>query len=241
LPIHAAGLYDIDEPGSKLSDYVVSSYTPSLTAILDTQRVTGSKKLHLLATAEPGIPGLPSSPIINDELNHIRQYVSGTGSEYSIHREATVEDMVGVVSSRDWLHFAGHAKQDIAEPMKSAFFLHDGPLTLEEIVRHHSPFPRDSFVFLSGCQTAGGDTRPAEEAAHLAAGMMFVGYGSVIATMWSLPIDARLLVDKVYAHLFEGRQPDSTRAAHALHHAVQCLRQRSAPFRSWVPFIHMGQ
>jgi CHAT domain-containing protein len=147
--------------------------------------------------------------------------------------------MVGVVSSHDWLHFAGHAKQDLADPTKSVFFLHDGPLTLEEIVRH--PFPCASFAFLSGCQTAGGDTRPAEEAAHLAAGMMFVGYGSVIATMWSLPIDVRLLVDKVYAHLFEGQQPDSTRAAHALHHAVQCLRQQSAPFRSWVPFIHMGR
>jgi len=123
LPIHTAGLYDIDEPGSKLSDYAVSSYTPSLTAILDTQRVTGPTKLYLLGTAKPEIPGLPSIPIIYDELNRIRQHVSGTGSEYSIHQDATVEDMVGVVSSRDWLHFAGYAMQDVADPMKSAFFL----------------------------------------------------------------------------------------------------------------------
>ncbi len=34
LPIHAAGVY-LHPDGPKLSDYVISSYTPSLSALLD--------------------------------------------------------------------------------------------------------------------------------------------------------------------------------------------------------------
>lgn len=41
-------------------------------------------------------------------------------------------------------------------------------------------------AFLSACQTAVGDEKIPEESAHLAAGMMVVGFKGVVATMWSI-------------------------------------------------------
>ena len=82
-----------------------------------------------------------------------------------------------------------------------------------------------------------------EEAVHLAAAMLFIGFRGVVATMWSImDEDAPLVAEKVYAELFGGSEPDSTKAARALHHAIKHLRKErgDSRFMSWVPFIHVG-
>jgi CHAT domain-containing protein len=115
---------------------------------------------------------------------------------------------------------------------------------LSRIISH--PFPHADFAFLSACQTATGDEKLPEEAIHLAAGLLAAGYRSVIATMWSIKDDdAPLIAREVYPRLICGPLPDSSQAAHALHHAVKRLRdeleQSGEPsFLSWVPFIHVG-
>jgi CHAT domain-containing protein len=157
---------------------------------------------------------------------------------------ATVESVMEGMEKHSWVHLACHAVQDISEPTRSAFCLQDGHLTLSKIVT--KSFPHADLAFLSACQTATGDENLSEEAVHLAAGMMAAGYKSVIATMWSImDDDAPLVAAEVYSHLVRGSEPDSTRAAHALHHAVQRLREHleksgKPSFRSWVPFIHVG-
>lgn len=57
LPIHAAGLYDAeDQP--KLFDYAVSSYTPTLTALLSARRLPAQRSAvpRLLAVSQPAAP-----------------------------------------------------------------------------------------------------------------------------------------------------------------------------------------
>jgi CHAT domain-containing protein len=117
-------------------------------------------------------------------------------------------------------------------------------LTLSGIIT--GSFPHADFAFLSARQTATGDENLPEEVVPLAAGMLAAGYRSVIATMWSIMDDhAPLVVPEVYSHLICSTEPDSTRAAHALHHAVKQLREQlegdgKSSFLSWVPFIHVG-
>ena len=124
-------------------------------------------------------------------------------------------------------------------PTKSAFILADGNLELEELIKH--PLPRAEFAFLSACQTATGDVKLAEEAVHLAAGMMLAGYRSVIATMWSIrDMDGPEVAGDVYAELLKDGKADHTQAAYALHRAVQKLRLSGATFLAWMPFIHFG-
>ncbi|KAJ7219830.1 hypothetical protein C8J57DRAFT_1095143, partial [Mycena rebaudengoi] len=55
--------------------------------------------------------------------------------------------------------------------------------------------------------------------------------------------DAPQVAGDVYAHLLEASPPDPTRAAQALHLAIQKLREQPGPKKSflhWVPFIHFG-
>jgi len=143
------------------------------------------------------------------------------------------------MSECSWVHLACHGVQNLHTPTKSAFILADGNLELDEIIKH--PLPNAQFAFLSACQTAAGDAELADEAIHLAAGMMLAGYRSVIATMWSMyDEDGPVVADMVYSEMLKDGKADHTRAAYALHKAVQKLRSSGRPFLAWMPFIHLG-
>jgi CHAT domain-containing protein len=155
--------------------------------------------------------------------------------------KATPGAVLDAMKFHSWVHLACHAEQNPSDPTKSAFRLHRGTLDLAKITEQ--PLDSAVFAFLSACQTASGDEKVPDEAVHLAAGMLMAGYQTIIATMWSInDNDAPLIADKVYAHILEGGVPDSTKAAKALHIAVQSLRDKIGEknFVAWVPFIHMG-
>lgn len=139
--------------------------------------------------------------------------------------DASVENIIEGMEMYSWVHFACHVIQDIAEPMKSAFCLHNKHLELSTIIT--KSFPHADLAFLSACQTATGDQELPEEVIHLAAGLMLAGYCSIIATMWSImDKDAPVIKNHVYAKLFHSMEPDSTGAGLALHHAVKLLHQQ---------------
>ncbi|KAJ6525521.1 hypothetical protein DFH09DRAFT_936551 [Mycena vulgaris] len=79
---------------------------------------------------------------------------------------------------------------------------------------------------------------------HLAASLLFAGFRSVVATMWTLTPTPE--VAKVfYGHHFRNADPHSNppffpdldESAEALHLVV--LRTH-VPFHRWVPFVHYG-
>ncbi|KAJ7748283.1 hypothetical protein DFH07DRAFT_775743 [Mycena maculata] len=75
LPIHAAGLYGKDQAfGSTLSDFLISSYTPSLTALIQGYRPqSGSKEdRQLLAVTRPSAKGQSYIPGTQDEIKFIK-------------------------------------------------------------------------------------------------------------------------------------------------------------------------
>ncbi|KIM74180.1 hypothetical protein PILCRDRAFT_80299 [Piloderma croceum F 1598] len=247
LPIHAAGIYDKRAPGDNISDYVVSSYTPTLNAIIN---ATQSRELlqkfqGLLVVSQPNTPEQSPLPNTTVEMTHIKQHALDKFVVYPLEGSvASVKSVIEGMESHSWVHLACHAVQNRVEPTKSAFCLHDGHLELSTIITKQ--FPHADFAFLSACQTATGDEKLSEEAVHLAAGLLLAGYCGVIATMWSIKDeDAPVIADCVYSELFSDAEPDSTKAALALHHAVKRLREMKGDkgdlaFLSWVPFIHVG-
>jgi CHAT domain-containing protein len=246
LPIHASGFYNTRDIGFKISDFVASSYTPTLTALLKPALTSQQLFQGLLGVSQPCTPGLSRLPNAEKELNQIVQLCSNSLQVDCLLGEvATAESVVEAMGHHSWIHLACHAVQDTADPTRSAFCLHNTRLELSNIIT--KSFPHADFAFLSACQTASGDETLSEEAVHLAAGMLAAGYRSVIATMWSIvDDDAPLIAAAVYSHLVDGNNlPDSTRAAHALHHAVKRLREQlersgEPSFLSWVPYIHVG-
>ena len=239
LPIHAAGIYGI-ETGDKLPDYVVSSYTPTLTAILDSSTSKVEDNFTILTVAQPSTPN--AAPILKteDEVKVVQSLASGMNVVSLVSEEGTVDRVLQAMKDTDWIHMACHGKQETSDPMKSGLLLHDKILELSEIVRH--ALPRADFAFLSACQTAVGDERIADESAHLAAGMFMAGYRGVIATMWSIKDkDAPQVAEDVYKQILKNGKPNRKEAAHALHDAVKRLRDSGAGFMAWVPFIHLGR
>ena len=239
LPIHAAGIYGTGA-GERLSDYVVSSYTPTLTAILDTSPPIAPHDFKILTVAQPSTPYATSIPGTKAEIEEV-EAIAGIGRTVSLTSEhATVARVVQEMRVTDWVHLACHGQQRTGDPMKSGLLLHDRILELSEIVK--LALTRADFAFLSACQTATGDEKVADESVHLAAGMFMAGYRSVIATMWSInDNDAPRIARDVYQRILKDGQPNRKEAAHALHDAVKRLRESGATFVSWVPFIHIGR
>ncbi|KAH9933736.1 CHAT domain-containing protein [Fomitopsis serialis] len=245
LPIHAAGLYSDGQTGSKVSDFMVSSYTPTITSLLEAKSIEKHEFHGLLAISQPQTPGQRILPNTKEELQRIKANMQNTKLELTMleHSQATTEAVMKGMEDHSWIHFACHALQDISSPLDSSFYLYNGKIELSRIIQ--KVLPHADFAFLSACQTASGDENLPEESMHLAAGMLAASYSSVIATMWSImDDDAPIIANEVYKYLLKDVKPDSSKAAYALHHAIQEFQQQygntEKSLLSWVPFIHVG-
>ncbi|KAJ7919737.1 CHAT domain-containing protein [Mycena leptocephala] len=246
LPIHAAGCYGENQaPGSKLSDFLISSYTPSLTALIQgfSPQSESQAELQLLAITQPSAEGQSYIPGTQDEIRHIKQHAEGKVSLQWLDEDmATIGNVQRGMKECRWVHFACHGVQSTS-PTESALLLAGSSrLTLSNIIE--LSLPNADLAFLSACQTATGSKELQDESVHLAAGMLLAGYRGVIGTMWSIvDHDAPQVASDVYAHLLKASPPDPTRAAEALHLAVRKLREQARgkkSFLHWVPFIHFG-
>ncbi|KAA1470070.1 hypothetical protein DENSPDRAFT_870713 [Dentipellis sp. KUC8613] len=246
LPIHAAGLYHRTEPGHRVSDYAISSYTTTITALLQNPVLPSASVPSLLAVSQPNTPNLTALPETEVEIRAIQECIQPVHLEWLNGPDATVEQTRAQISQSSWIHLACHATQHPTDPLKSAICLYDGRLELGDIIRESHAHAE--FAFLSACQTSAGDEKLSDEAVHLAAGMQMAGYRSVVATMWSISDkDGPPLASDFYRRMFEAR-PECTRAARALHDAVAKLRDDTRSqsgvtdewFLRWVPFIHLG-
>ncbi|KAI9573099.1 CHAT domain-containing protein [Boletus coccyginus] len=248
LPIHGAGLYDTRhaQPGHKVSDFVVSSYVPTLSILtLSPNSVMAPiGDLRLLTIRQPSSDGLPYLPGVATELTHIREVIRDSPSAHITLLESsdsTVEEVLSLMKEADWVHFACHGVQDATSPTNSGLCLADQRrLTLRDMIAVSRP--HGGLAFLSACQTATGDKHLSDEAIHITAGMLFAGYGGVIGTMWKIDDElAPRVARDVYGQLFRpGTRPDYREAAQALHEAIGRLRNSNASFARWLPFIHVG-
>ncbi|CAE6461560.1 unnamed protein product [Rhizoctonia solani] len=240
LPLHAAG--DYEKPQSRVFDYVISSYTPTLTSLLASSPTSLSPNTRVLAIGQADTPEHIPLPGTNRELKYVEAHTQGK-VQYSqlTGDKATATVVLDAMEQHDWVHLACHAHQNVQDPTKSGFFLHDDILDLASINRRS--FKNKGLAFLSACQTATGDEKLPDEAIHLASGMLMAGYTSVIATMWSVvDDDAPFVADIVYGQLIKGGKLGSGEAGRALHNAVAALREEvgEKEFGRWVPFIHIG-
>ncbi|VDB86272.1 unnamed protein product [Peniophora sp. CBMAI 1063] len=248
LPLHAAGIYD-DPSGPRAFEFAVSSYTPSLSALLRCLESIGKREASpaILVVTQPNTPKCSRLPGTLEEERRLRKVLGAqiTSGVYN-HDKATVKSIQDVMAQYPWIHLACHGSQNRADPTKSAFRLYDGPLTLSDLMSTVSE--NAELAFLSACQTAVGDKDIPEESAHLAAGMLAVGFKGVVATMWSImDADAPVVVEAYYKELIALRNSGSltqgeTGAAYALHEATKVLREKvgEANFMRWVPFVHFG-
>ncbi|CAA7260630.1 unnamed protein product [Cyclocybe aegerita] len=237
-----------------VSDFVISSYTPTVSALVNKIKEVPKKESEssLLLISQPNTPGKASIPATREETHAIHEMMRQAGIQSLLLEddEATTTRVPEELKAHGWVHFACHGSQDPAEPLNSGVHLHDGCLTLREIMRQH--IPNTKHAFLSACETSTGHGDLSDEVVHLAAGMLAAGYQGVVATMWSIKDDyGPKIAGAFYEHLLEGtageggkKRLDGVRAAHALDHAICSIREKigdsEEALLTWVPYVHFG-
>jgi CHAT domain-containing protein len=220
---------------------VVSSYTPTLSALLKSINHTTDPAFELLSVIQASAPGVSSIPNTKQELECIERWIGNRRHVVLDGDKGTKSRVIKGMKDSNWVHLACHGTQRQDEPTKSSLILEDGHLTLEEIVK--LDLPNAEFAYLSACQTTTGEESLSDEAVHIAGGMLLAGYRGVVATMWSIQDDlAAEVADEFYRHIMPDEGiPDNRKAAEALHFAVQKLRKKGdIPLTSWIPFVHLG-
>jgi CHAT domain-containing protein len=191
LPIHAAGVYSQGRLEC-CSDYVISSYTPTLSALrrarMNSVPMT-RQSLVLLAAAASASSALPGWSLLGNvrsEITHVVRLARATDYvevlECGNTSAAKVHEVVAALPRAHIVHLACHGIQDQNDPLSSGFCLSDGKLTVSELME--IKLDHAFLAFLSACETAKGDKEQPDQAIHLAAAMLFCGFRSVVATMW---------------------------------------------------------
>ncbi|KIK76668.1 hypothetical protein PAXRUDRAFT_835271 [Paxillus rubicundulus Ve08.2h10] len=246
LALHGAGPYR--SGANNLAQIYISSYTPTLSALIRSRRYK--------ASVHPGTP-LPfvaigqSKPAtstrerelkaVGAELDLVQSLVPTSMTFDRIDDyDATADRATEALRTHAWAHLACHGRQHPSQPFDSSFAMRDRPLTLVDIVR--ADLSQPDFAFLSACHTAVGDENTPDEVIHLAAGMQFAGFRSVIGTMW--PVDdtmAHAMVEAFYKNMFKGDDaPDCTNAAKALNAAAKTVDKGVVSMEQRIVFIHIG-
>jgi CHAT domain-containing protein len=170
-----------------VSDYVISSYTPTLTALLNPPPAN-TTQFKITTVIEPKAPNCPPLPGASAELKKIMTRVPGEWLTNLVG--TTVETALLHLRQSSIVHFACHGVQNLVQPLDSSLILTGGHLKVSDIMRRPEEenslnFQKSiSLAFLSACETAKGDKTRPDEAMHLAATLLFAGFHGVVATMW---------------------------------------------------------
>ncbi|KAL0959563.1 hypothetical protein HGRIS_011273 [Hohenbuehelia grisea] len=237
LPFHAAG-----SGKNFLIDSYISSYTPTLKALINARRSSPPSLMQRLerriVIAQTDDPHLPSAA---KELAVMRDFEAV--DECLDAQDATYDDVLRQLQSCTWVHFICHGWASPI-PFDSCLRLHDKPLTLNDIIKSH--LPNGQFAFLAACHTAEHDpSAPQDEVLHFAAAMQFSGFRSVVGTMWEMvdedgPDIAKVLYEEMLADETDNDERH-TRTARALWKTTQDLKDRAgARMDRWVNFVHIG-
>jgi CHAT domain-containing protein len=248
LPLHAMGPIPSNDAGRPryFSDLYVPSYTPSLSALIESRRASPQmlEKPSLLLVDQP--EDLPSA---KGEIEVIQRALKARVTvKCLVSSESTPPSVVEGLRGSQFAHFACHGVLETGKPFEACFKLHGGSrLTLLDIVQ--SRLPDAEFAFLSCCHAAEiTEDSIADEALHLTAAMQYCGFRSVVGTMWAMAdTDGQGLAKSFYGSLFSSREtgvpalPYYERSAHALRDATQKLRmKRGITLERWVNFVHYG-
>ncbi|KAJ6563360.1 CHAT domain-containing protein, partial [Mycena vulgaris] len=163
---------------------------------------------------------------------------------------ASLNTILPQLQTSSIIHFACHGIQDTEKPLQSALLIGSERLTVAQImwqsgISHDGGETRGKHMglaFLNACETSPGDKKLPDEAMHLAATLLFAGFRSVAATMWTMhDPNGPEVAEAFYDHLFRNAEPksnplvfpDLSESAEALHLAVKKLRTH-VPFAATV-------
>ena len=239
LPLHAAGPY---RKGQKnLTHLYISSYTPTLTALIRARRRDPSnpatEQKRFITIGQANAVGERELLSVGLELDHIRQRIDGLAKFTPIDgEESCTSRVVEELGKNEWVHLACHGLPNRKQPFGSAFALYDGRFTIQGVIG--CDFKNPEFAYLSACHTTVGDEESLDEVIHLASAMQFAGFRSVIGTMWAVDDgETNKITSTFYKHMVDEAGLDHNRTAFALN---KTMRSVNVPFDQRILYIHLG-
>ena len=235
LPLHAAGPY---RKGQQNLPYLyISSYTPTLTALIRARRRDSSnsatKQKRFIAIGQAKAAGESELLSVGAELDNIAQRINGLATFTRIDgEESRTSRVIDELSKNEWVHLACHGLPNRKQPFESAFALRDAHFPIQRIIGCELTNPE--FAYLSV-----GDEESPDEAIHLASAMQFAGFRSVIGTMWAVDdCETNKITPTFYKHMVdESGRLDHTRAAFALNATMKSVH---VPLDQRILYIHLG-
>jgi CHAT domain-containing protein len=165
LPLHAAELGEV-----RCSDYIVSSYVPTLGTLINARRTSSwgisksTAKALVAAVPQPSEGGFRELLATIDEIKSVvgamrerlliplpREDDALAGNGHGLRRQTLLEKLPEATI----LHLACHGVQNAGDPLRSGFVMQDGLLTIDELMP--IPLQHAFLAFLSACETAKGD------------------------------------------------------------------------------------
>ncbi|MEU5593267.1 CHAT domain-containing protein [Streptomyces sp. NPDC020298] len=242
LPLHAAG----PRNGPRVIDRVISSYTPTLGALVRARSHRPSRRPQLLAVGVADAPKNDETTTPLTDLAGVRSELSvlgelfGDGHTLRAEEQAVMPAVLSALPSHPWVHFACHGIHDPDDPANSHLVLYDGPLSVTSIAEQD--LSGAELAFLSACHTARGTSALADEAIHLAAAFQLAGFQHVVGTLWRLADGPAPAITREFYLALKTSDQGAGGSARALHDAVQRLRQDPAHASrlNWACYVHVG-
>ncbi|MCT2587921.1 CHAT domain-containing protein [Actinophytocola gossypii] len=241
LPLHAAGRHR-DRTGQTVFDRVVSSYTPSLTALADTATTppphdARHNALIIGVGERDGVLVLPNA---RDEAEAVAALLPG--STVLVDSAASADAINEGLHEHAIAHFAchGRAVDSTGHPDLGGLMLSNG-MFVPSLV-HGLRTTRARFAFLSACGTAGPDQELFDEPLNLASAFHLAGFRGVIGTLWHTADSAETAVAVYETLTAHGTRPaDTVQAAAALTTTMRGMRDAypAVPSR-WAAHVHIG-
>ncbi|KAF5530424.1 tetratricopeptide-like helical [Fusarium mexicanum] len=142
LPFHAAGCHFTPFADSVL-DRAVSSYSSSIKAILETRARSSwlpePRKDEAILIAMSNTPGCSTLQYAIEEVQKIEKLFSANGFITTVlsNDRAQKSSIFQLLETCAMFHFAGHAMEDLLNPLHSTLLLHDNerdPMTVESLL-----------------------------------------------------------------------------------------------------------
>ncbi|KAI1434620.1 CHAT domain-containing protein [Xylaria sp. CBS 124048] len=245
FPLHAAGDHRGQRSATAL-DRVISSYSPSVKAIIHGRRRRANRRSepgrNAMLVAMKNTPNQPTLRFADEEIVAMRAICESMHLN-PIQPEQSKKEVLSALQTCWIFHFAGHGRMNFTSPLHSELLLRDwaeDALTVESLLTTNLSSEPPFLAYLSACGTSENRNEElADEVIHLAAACQLAGFRHVIGTLWS--VDDKLCVrmatstyktlkDEVIS---DGQISDGA-VSRGLHHATRELRD------DWLREVDVG-
>ncbi|ENH72101.1 hypothetical protein FOC1_g10006466 [Fusarium oxysporum f. sp. cubense race 1] len=189
LPLHAVGNHASSSTDSEI-DRVVSSYSPSVRALLHARRHSGKARHSMthqaLLVSMKTTTGCSKLSVAKREVKKLERILPASMAKVKLEQSCS-NDVLKGLNECSIFHFAGHGKTDLSDASKSSLLTNDwkeNTLTVEHLINLNLNKTSPWLAYLSACSTSRSHSPDLQdEAIHLVTTCQLAGFQHVIGSL----------------------------------------------------------